>query len=69
MAQRNAVRHSYLVYGNWWIHDSLHMQVGLDMNRLLYIEIAFHMTMLACAVVLAFSLMRLARHAAAVPPR
>ena len=52
--------------GNWWIHDNLHMNVGLDMNRLLYIELAFHMTMIACGVVLAIGLMRLAHRA---PPK
>ena len=51
--------------GNWWIHDNLHMHIGLDMNRLLYIEFAFHMSMLACGVTLALSLMRVASHAAA----
>ena len=51
--------------GNWWIHDSLHMHVGLDMNRLLYIELVFHMTLLGCGVVLALGLMRLAGHALA----
>lgn len=51
--------------GNWWIHDNLHMHIGLDMNRLLYIEFAFHMSMLACGVTLALSWMRLANHAAA----
>ena len=45
--------------GNWWIHDSLHMHVGLDMSRLLYIEYAFHMTLLACGVILAVGFMRL----------
>lgn len=51
--------------GNWWIHDNLHMHIGFDMNRLFYIELGFHMTMLACGVTLALSLMRLASHAAA----
>ena len=51
--------------GNWWFHDNLHMHVGLDMNRLLYVELFFHMSMLVCAVTLALSLMRLTRHAAA----
>ena len=51
--------------GNWWIHDHLHMHIGLDMNRLLYIEIVFHMSLLACGVTLAISLMRLANHIAA----
>ena len=50
--------------GNWWLHDNLHMHVGLDMNRLLYIELFFHISMLVCGVTLALSLMRLTRHAA-----
>ncbi len=54
--------------GNWWIHDNLHMHIGLDMNRLLYIEFVFHMSMLACGVTLALSWMRLASHAAAGKP-
>ncbi len=46
--------------GNWWMHDNLHMHVALDMHRLLFIEIAFHITMLICGVTLAFNLLRLA---------
>ena len=44
--------------GNWWIHDHLHMSVGLDMSRLVYIEYAFHVSMLVCAFTLMFSLVR-----------
>ena len=51
----------------WWIHHNLHMNVGLDMDRLIYIELAFHITLLACGVVLAISLMRLAGRAASRP--
>ena len=51
--------------GNWWIHDNLHMHIGFDMNRLFFIELGFHMTMLACGVTLTLSLLRLASHAAA----
>ena len=51
--------------GNWWIHDNLHMHNGLDMNGLLYIELAFHMTLLGCGIVLAVSFMRLGKHAVA----
>ena len=46
--------------GNWWIHDGLHMHVGLDMNRLVFIELFFHMTLLACGLALALGLMRIA---------
>ncbi len=48
--------------GNWWIHDNLHMHIGVDMNRLLYIEYGFHFTLLACGVILVLSFMRLASH-------
>lgn len=51
--------------GNWWMHDNLHMHIALDMNRLLFIEYAFHLSMLACGVTLAISLMRRARNAGA----
>ncbi|HEV2424934.1 MAG TPA: hypothetical protein VGZ29_08910 [Terriglobia bacterium] len=50
--------------GNWWFHDNLHMHIGLDMHRLVYIEYAFHLTMLACGVTLVVGLVRCARQAA-----
>ena len=46
--------------GNWWIHDNLHMPVGLDLNRLIFIELFFHMTRLACGLALAVGLLRIA---------
>jgi hypothetical protein len=46
--------------GNWWMHDNLHMHVALDMNRLIYIEYSFHLTLLACGLILVIGLMRLA---------
>ena len=51
--------------GNWWAHDNLHMHVGLDMHRLIFIELGFHITMLICGVTLTLGLVRLAKHAAA----
>ncbi len=51
--------------GNWWAHDNLHMHNGLNMHGLLFIEIAFHLTMLACGVTLTLGLIRLAKRAAA----
>lgn len=53
--------------GNWWMHDNLHMHVALDMNRLLYIEYGFHVTMLSCVVILAAGFLRIATRAAAKP--
>jgi hypothetical protein len=49
--------------GNWWLHDNLHMHVGLDMRRLVYIEYGFHGSMLACGVILVLSLLRRAGQA------
>lgn len=51
--------------GNWWIHDNLHMHNGLNMHGLLFIEVAFHITMLICGVTLACGFLRLAKHAPA----
>jgi hypothetical protein len=53
--------------GNWWMHDNLHMHVALDMSRLLYIEYGFHVTMLACMLVLAVGFLRLVTGPAAEP--
>ena len=50
--------------GNWWMHDNLHMHNGLNMHGLLFIEIAFHITMLICGVTLALSFLRLAKNTA-----
>ena len=49
--------------GNWWFHDNLHMHIGVDMRRLVYVEYGFHGSMLACAVILVLSLVRRATHA------
>jgi hypothetical protein len=46
------------VLGNWWLHDSLHLAVGLDMNGLIAIEYAFHMTLIAAGMILAWQLHR-----------
>ena len=51
--------------GNWWAHDNLHMHNGLDMHGMIFIEIGFHMTMLACGLTLTIGLYRLGRHAGA----
>lgn len=44
--------------GNWWMHDNLHMHNGLNMHRLPFIEVGFHMSMLACGVSFATGLLR-----------
>jgi hypothetical protein len=42
----------YLV--NWWPHDNMHAHIGMDMQRLLYIEYSFHVTMIIAAAILAY---------------
>lgn len=48
--------------GNWWMHDNLHMHNGLNMHGMIFIEVAFHITMLICAVTVTLGVARLARH-------
>ena len=52
--------------GNWWAHDNLHMHNGLNMHGMIFIEVGFHMTMLAYGVTLTIGLVRLGKCAAGV---
>lgn len=47
--------------GNWWIHDALHLYNGDSLNGLIGIEYGFHVTSMATGLVLALSLLALAR--------
>ncbi len=38
---------------SWWPHDNLHRHIGEDIQKLLYIEIGFHVTVLAASWVVA----------------
>jgi len=38
---------------NWWPHDSLHLHLGLELNGLLAIEYAFHITLMIAGGILA----------------
>ena len=49
------------------LQSTLHMHVALDMNRLVFIELGFHMTLLACGLTLTLGLMRIAGSGAAGP--
>ena len=40
---------------NWWIHDGLHMANGSDTTGLLYIEYAFHVTLIIAGTILAYA--------------
>jgi hypothetical protein len=37
---------------NWWIHDSLHIHIGMEFNGLLAIEYGFHITLMIAGVIL-----------------
>jgi hypothetical protein len=39
--------------GNWWMHDSLHTHIGMELNGLLGIEYGFHLTLMISGVILA----------------
>jgi len=37
------------IMGNWWMHDALHIHIGMDLHRLLFVEYGFHITMMIAA--------------------
>ena len=49
---------------SWWPHDSLHVANGLNLNGLLIIEYAFHITLMVAGVILAYFLLALVRQRA-----
>jgi len=51
---------------NWWAHDSLHQHNGMNLNGLLGIEYAFHVTLIVAGVILIRFFMAVVR-APAVP--
>ena len=46
---------------SWWPHDNMHIHNGENMQRLLYIEYGFHVTLMAAGLVLAYSLLTMLR--------
>jgi hypothetical protein len=62
----NAV-HAAIVWalGSWWLHDNLHMANGHNLNGLLAIEYAFHLTLIAAATFVAVAFVVEARDPAA----
>lgn len=44
---------------NWWVHDGLHKANGMNLQGLLYIEYAFHVTMMIMAALAAYSFFHL----------
>ena len=49
---------------NWWPHDSLHVANGLELNGLIAIEYAFHITLMVAGVILAYFFLALLRERA-----
>jgi hypothetical protein len=46
---------------SWWPHDNMHIHNGSDLQGLLYIEYAFHVTLMASGLILAYSLLTMLR--------
>jgi hypothetical protein len=46
---------------SWWPHGNLHMSNGDNMQRLLYIEYAFHVTLIISAAIVAYCFLSLLR--------
>ncbi len=44
---------------SWWFHDNLHAHNGADLQGLLYIEYAFHLTLILASLILASTTFRL----------
>lgn len=40
---------------SWWPHDNLHAHIGLDLQRLLYIEYGFHLTLIIASLIVAYN--------------
>jgi hypothetical protein len=64
----NLKRRAWLMYlsigwglVSWWPHGNLHMSNGDDMQRLLYIEYGFHVTLIIVGCVLAYCFLSLMR--------
>ncbi len=55
--------------GNWWAHDSLHLHNGMDLNGLLRIEYAFHITLIIAGVILLRFFVAVVRAQAALQAR
>lgn len=40
---------------SWWPHDNFHISNGSNMQRLLYIEYGFHLTLIIASVIIAYN--------------
>ncbi|MEM2137982.1 MAG: hypothetical protein QW568_02745 [Candidatus Anstonellaceae archaeon] len=46
---------------SWWPHDNFHIHNGMDAQGLLYIDYAFHMTLILAGAVLAYNFYRMTK--------
>lgn len=46
---------------NWWVHNSLHMHVGMDLNVLLAVDYGFQLTLMIAGAILAVLFLRVVR--------
>jgi hypothetical protein len=44
---------------SWWPHNNLHMNNGMDLQGLLYIEYGFHLTLMIAGIVLGYCFLSL----------
>ena len=42
---------------NWYSHDALHINIGPDLQRMIAIELGFHVTLIAAAALVALAIM------------
>lgn len=57
-ASQGLTRATHLAIGwlliTWWLHDSLHMVVGMDPGGMLALEYGFHVTLMAAGLIVAY---------------
>lgn len=48
---------------NWWPHDNLHQHIGMDLNRLIYLEYGFHLTLIIAGMILGYHFFKIFKSA------
>lgn len=46
---------------SWWPHDNLHAHIGMDFQKLLFIEYGFHLTLMISSAILAYAFLKVLR--------
>ena len=57
-----------IVWGlvSWWPHSNLHIHIGYDFQKLIYIEYGFHATLVVATLIIAFAVFKALRRSAAM---